>query len=203
MARVSMASADHALSCALFACLRPQNHVTFLTGELDNSTQDLIRGHAGSLHEWGVSSSHIQVTEDGLPNLLAFRDEFAVRSPRAVVLQRAPSIVPSAKEPRRTFLTFQRLKSCIAAVKDCFPTGEEPVIIVDNRYAEFIEAQEPGSLGVDLVTGTFLGSVGGSVVPSGGYVAGKRALVENACSHFSAPGMAPPCAKRYTHSMTC
>ena len=191
MARVSMAGADHALSCALFACLRPRDHVTFLTGEPDPSTKQLVKGAAGSLDEWGISYSHVEVAPDGAPDMGAFAKEFSARPPRAVVLQRAPSLTPSVADARRCFLSLRHLSMCLSAIQQHFSPDECPVVIVDNRHSEFVEPQEPGALGVDLVTGTFLSCLGGSIVPSGGYVAGRRTFVEKACSQFSAPGTAP------------
>lgn len=191
MARVSMAGADHALSCALFACLRPQDHAMFLTGTPDVSTNRIINGYAGSLDEWGISCSHVELLPDGTPDIGAFPKAFDIRKPKVVVLQRSPSILPSVQSPQRQFLSLQHLHVCMSAVQECFCADERPVVIVDNRHSEFVEPDEPGILGVDIMTGTLLGCVGGSVVPSGGYVAGTRQLVEKACSQFCAPGVHP------------
>lgn len=68
-------------------------------------------------------------------------------------------------------------------------TGQVPIVVLDNRGGELIEQTEPGTAGVDLVTGSLLGSLGGSVAPSGGYVCGRQELVEKACARFSAPGV--------------
>lgn len=189
MARASMAGADHALSCALFACLRPQDHVMFLTGTPDASTSRIIKGCAGSLDEWGISSSHVDLMPDGTLDIGAFAKALDIRKPKAVVLQRSPSIVPSVKGPQRQFLSLEHLRLCMSVVQQSFCADERPAVIVDNRHAEFVEPHEPGVLGVDLMTGTFLGCIGGSVVPSGGYVAGTHQLVEKACSQFCAPGV--------------
>lgn len=75
--------------------------------------------------------------------------------------------------------------------------GKVPLIIVDNRGGEFVEQAEPGAAGADLVTGSLLGSLGGSIAPSGGYVCGRQELVEKACARFCAPG-ATLC-----HCMSC
>eukprot|EP00892_Ulva_mutabilis_P004879 jgi/Ulvmu1/2763/UM014_0221.1 len=188
MARVSMAGADHALSCALFGSLRPQDHVTFLTGRPDVSTRMLIQDCPGSLADWGISCSHVDLTADGMPDVRSYQQEFSVRPPRAVVLQRSPGLQPIMANSRRKFLSIQQLRNSLEAVTSC--CGQHrPIFIVDNRHSEFVETEEPGSLGVDLVTGTLLSAVGGSIVPSGGYVAGRQTAVEKACSRLCAPGM--------------
>lgn len=61
---------------------------------------------------------------------------------------------------------------------------------VDNCYGEFTEEAEPGSLeGVDLVMGSFIKGLGGTVAPCGGYVCGKKELVEAAAARATAPGV--------------
>ncbi|NJR42727.1 MAG: hypothetical protein HC767_08725 [Akkermansiaceae bacterium] len=68
---------------------------------------------------------------------------------------------------------------------------QAPIIVVDNLGGEFVETMEPGAAGADLVTGSLLGSLGGSIAPSGGYVCGDQELVDKACARFSAPGTVP------------
>ena len=63
-----------------------------------------------------------------------------------------------------------------------------PLVCVDNCYGEFTEAAEPGSVGADLVAGSFIKGVGGTVAPCGGYVAGTRAAVGAAAARLTAPG---------------
>jgi cystathionine beta-lyase family protein involved in aluminum resistance len=71
-------------------------------------------------------------------------------------------------------------------VKGTEKESRVPIVVVDNRGGEFIENVEPGEAGADLVTGSLLGSLGGSIAPSGGYVCGTKELVEKACARFSA-----------------
>lgn len=188
MSRVSIAGADHALSCALFGCLRPQDHVTFLTGRPDPATRPLIQGHPGSLADWGISCSHVDLTPDGMPDTDAYQLAFADKAPRAVVLQRCPDLAPSTTDPRRQFLSIRQLRRCLKALQPS-DSDSRPLIIVDNRHSEFVETEEPGCLDVDLVTGTLLSSVGGSIVPSGGYIAGRQNAVDRACAQLCAPGV--------------
>ena len=51
-------------------------------------------------------------------------------------------------------------------------------ILVDNCYGEFVETQEPTHVGADLVVGSLIKNPGGGLAPTGGYVAGRRDLVE-------------------------
>jgi cystathionine beta-lyase family protein involved in aluminum resistance len=63
------------------------------------------------------------------------------------------------------------------------------VCFVDNCYGEFVQAEEPAGVGADLVAGSLIKNPGGTLAPTGGYVAGKRELVEMACCRLTAPGI--------------
>jgi cystathionine beta-lyase family protein involved in aluminum resistance len=63
------------------------------------------------------------------------------------------------------------------------------VCFVDNCYGEFVEAEEPPAAGADLVAGSLIKNPGGTIAPTGGYVAGRRDLVEMACCRLTAPGI--------------
>ena len=62
-------------------------------------------------------------------------------------------------------------------------------VIVDNCYGEFTEAREPTEAGADLVAGSLIKNPGGGLAPTGGYVAGKKALVEAAAYRLTTPGI--------------
>jgi cystathionine beta-lyase family protein involved in aluminum resistance len=67
--------------------------------------------------------------------------------------------------------------------------GRKLTIFVDNCYGELVEEQEPCHVGADLVAGSLIKNLGGTLAPCGGYVAGNRALVNAATVHLSAPGV--------------
>ena len=62
-------------------------------------------------------------------------------------------------------------------------------IFVDNCYGELVEDQEPCHVGVDLVAGSLIKNLGGTLAPSGGYVAGRNDLVQRVAKHLAAPGV--------------
>jgi cystathionine beta-lyase family protein involved in aluminum resistance len=44
-------------------------------------------------------------------------------------------------------------------------------------------------VGADLIAGSLIKNLGGTIAPTGGYVAGRRELVEQACCRLTAPGI--------------
>ncbi len=63
------------------------------------------------------------------------------------------------------------------------------VVFVDNCYGELVQEQEPTAVGADLIAGSLIKNLGGTIAPTGGYVAGRAELVEQACCRLTAPGI--------------
>ena len=63
------------------------------------------------------------------------------------------------------------------------------VVFVDNCYGELVQEQEPTAVGADLIAGSLIKNLGGTIAPTGGYIAGRADLVEQACCRLTAPGI--------------
>jgi cystathionine beta-lyase family protein involved in aluminum resistance len=63
------------------------------------------------------------------------------------------------------------------------------LVFVDNCYGELVEDLEPPAVGVDLIAGSLIKNLGGTLATTGGYVAGRAELVEQACCRLTAPGI--------------
>ena len=63
------------------------------------------------------------------------------------------------------------------------------IIFVDNCYGEFTQTQEPCQMGADLVVGSLIKNPGGGIAPTGGYIAGRKDLVELCAYRLNAPGL--------------
>ena len=50
--------------------------------------------------------------------------------------------------------------------------------MVDNCYGEFTEEKEPSEVGADIIVGSLIKNPGGGLAPCGGYIAGRKDLVE-------------------------
>jgi cystathionine beta-lyase family protein involved in aluminum resistance len=85
---------------------------------------------------------------------------------------------------RRPSWSAERLK---AVIQDAHRAGAR--VMVDNCYGEFTETSEPGHWGADVLAGSLLKNPGGGLAPTGGYIAGRRHLVERIGDHIYGPGM--------------
>jgi cystathionine beta-lyase family protein involved in aluminum resistance len=65
--------------------------------------------------------------------------------------------------------------------------------VVDNCYGEFVELFEPTQVGADLVMASLIKNPGGGLAPTGGYIAGRKDLVEAASMRLTTPGIGREC----------
>ncbi len=183
--RVQFVNGTHALAAALFGMLRPGDTLVSAVGAPYDTLQTAIgiTGNApGSLREFGVSYRQVDPTSDGLPDLPAIAA--ASRGAKAVLIQR------SRGYSTRASLTCPMLRDVIRAVRSGAP---DAYIMVDNCYGEFVETTEPTALGADLIAGSLIKNPGGGLAVTGGYIAGRRALVEAAAARLTSPGIGREC----------
>jgi cystathionine beta-lyase family protein involved in aluminum resistance len=187
MARAGLTSPDHALACALFACLRTGDTLVVATGAPTPGAAAVISGGHGALLEWGVAAREVPLQpHSGRIDIGALASTVAEVQAAAVLVQRAPAALELAQPPRRHYVSVAECRAAVAAVRGACPGA---AVVADNRGAEFVEDEEVGAAGFDLASGTLLGAVGGSVAPEGGYIAGRAGLMDRACARMSAPGL--------------
>jgi cystathionine beta-lyase family protein involved in aluminum resistance len=86
----------------------------------------------------------------------------------------------------RPSLSIEQIGRIINAVKAADPNC---IVLVDNCYGEFTEVMEPTEVGADLIAGSLIKNPGGGLAPTGGYIAGRRNLVERVQYRMTAPGI--------------
>ena len=180
--RMQFVSGTHAIAAALYGVLRPGDRLLSITGRPYDTLEEVIGLRdpgQGSLAEFGVSYQEIELQADGSVDTTAV--EQALERPcRMVLIQRScgyswrPSI-PVAEIGRLCELIHGRQPEC--------------VVFVDNCYGELVQEQEPTQVGADLIAGSLIKNLGGTIAPTGGYVAGRASLVEQACCRLTAPGI--------------
>ena len=180
--RLQFVSGTHAIAAALFGVLRPGDRMLAITGRPYDTLEEVIglRGAGqGSLAEFGVRYDERDLKADGSVDLQALDD--ALEQPtRLILIQRScgyswrPSLSIAAIEAVCQHI-HARQPDCI-----CF---------VDNCYGELVEEREPSEVGADLIAGSLIKNLGGTIAPTGGYVAGRADLVEQACCRLTAPGI--------------
>ncbi len=168
LVRHTFVNGTHALSTALFGVLRPGDLMLSLTGRPYDTLSEVIFGErGGSLSEFGVKYDQIDLLPDGRVNFGRIND--LARSCKVAYIQRSRgySLRPS--------ITVSEISEMVDAVKLVNP---DAIIMVDNCYGELVERVEPCEVGADLVIGSLIKNLGGGIAETGGYIAGRRDLVE-------------------------
>lgn len=182
LVRPHFVSGTHTIGTALFGVLRPGEHLLYITGKPYDTLHKVIGKPGdgmGSLQDFGIAYSEVALTEDGAPDWTAIT---AAIQPNTKVI----GIQRSRGYSWRPSFTVEQIGEMVRFVKEVNPAL---IVFVDNCYGEFTELQEPTQVGVDLMAGSLIKNPGGGIAPSGGYIAGRRELVELAAYRLTAPGI--------------
>ena len=180
--RLQFVSGTHAIASALFGVMRPGDRLLSITGRPYDTLEEVIglRGTGqGSLREFGIHYEELPLLPSGSIDLHAI--DRALRRPvRMVLIQR------SCGYSWRPAIPVDEIGALCNRIH-----GQQPdcVCFVDNCYGEFVEAREPTHAGADLIAGSLIKNPGGTIAPTGAYVAGRSDLVEMACCRLTAPGI--------------
>ncbi|NOU85971.1 hypothetical protein GC102_09305 [Paenibacillus sp. LMG 31460] len=182
LVRPHFVSGTHTIGTALFGVLRPGEHLLYITGKPYDTLHKVIGKPGdgmGSLQDFGIAYNEVALTEDGAPDWSAIA---AAIQPNTKVI----GIQRSRGYSWRPSFTVEQIGEMVRFVKEVNP---DLIVFVDNCYGEFTELQEPTQVGVDLMAGSLIKNPGGGIAPSGGYIAGRRDLVELAAYRLTAPGI--------------
>lgn len=186
LVRHNFVSGTHALTVALFGVLRPGDTMLSVTGTPYDTLQSAIgitSGYSGSLIDFGIKYKEIPLADDGEVDLIRMQKELSAddveHKIKMVYIQRSRGYT------LRRSLCFNDIKSIAQTVKKTHPNC---IVMLDNCYGEFVEKEEPLTSGVDLMAGSLIKNPGGGIAPTGGYIAGKKKLVERCSYRLTTPG---------------
>ncbi len=180
--RHSFASGTHTLCVMLFGVLRPGDKVLCVTGtpyDTIHSVIGLTGEGMGSLKDFGVSFDIVDLLEDGTVDYENVKNKLSETGYKAVYVQR------SRGYSLRPTLTSAEIKKIVDIVK----ANSKAIVMLDNCYGEFTEYEDPSGLGVDLFAGSLIKNPGGGIAKCGGYIAGKKDLVELCSYRMTTPGV--------------
>ena len=183
--RPHFVSGTHTISCCLFGCLRPGDELVSIAGEPYDTLHEIIgiSGNNGSLKEFGISYKEVPLIRAGLEPALTDFDaipKYLSTKTKMVFIQRSKGY------HWRKSLTILEIEKIILLVKNF---NKDIICFVDNCFGEFTEDREPTDVGADITCGSLIKNLGGGIVPSGGYIAGKKKYVHMAASRLTAPGI--------------
>jgi cystathionine beta-lyase family protein involved in aluminum resistance len=181
--RMQISSGTQAISSMLYGLLRPGDELLSVTGRPYDTLASTIglteETYDGSLLNFGITYNEVELTSSGDPDLEAIRSKINDRT-KVVFIQKSRGYTG-----RRALLC-----SDIKAVADLVKSVKSDIIVaVDNCYGEFTEKQEPCAVGADICAGSLIKNPGGGICTTGGYVVGRKELVEKVAQRITAPGL--------------
>lgn len=181
LVRPQLTCGTHALAVALFGNLRPGDELLSPAGRPYDTLEEVIgiRPQKGSLAEYGVTYRQTDLKEDGTFDYPAIEQALTPKT-RLVSIQRSKGY-----QTRPSFSVSQ-IGELIAFIKKRRP---DVICMVDNCYGEFVDILEPSDAGADLMAGSLIKNPGGGLAPIGGYIVGKKELVEQAAYRMTCPGL--------------
>lgn len=181
LVRPSIASGTHALYLTLSALLNQGDEVIAISGR-PYDTMLTVLGEEGNepcnLKEIGVIYKEIPLYNNDIDWESAVKA--VTMKTKLLMIQR------STGYSFRPALTLTKIKNAIAKIREIYPNI---YIMVDNCYGEFIEEIEPSDIGADVVVGSLIKNPGGGIALSGGYIAGKKVIIDRIANRLTAPGV--------------
>lgn len=181
--RWQISTGSQAISAMLYGALRPGDIMLSVTGRPYDTLMATIglssENNDMSLMSYGIGYEEVDLKADGTPDLEAIRAAIKPET-KMVFIQKSRGYTG-----RRALLCEDIEK--IAALAHSI--REDIIVAVDNCYGEFTEKREPIEVGADVIAGSLIKNPGGGIAKTGGYIAGRADLVENAARHLTTPGL--------------
>ncbi len=182
LVRFNFVNGTHTISTALFGILRPGDRLVMCTGAPYDTLEEIVgkRGKPGngSLRDYGIAYEEVDLMPDGMPDLGRIAER--VKGAKIAYIQR------SRGYSTRPSYTVENIANIVNAIRSA---DKDVIIMVDNCYGEFVEKLEPLNVGADIMMGSLIKNPGGGIASTGGYIAGRRDLIELCAYRLTVVGM--------------
>jgi cystathionine beta-lyase family protein involved in aluminum resistance len=179
LARLSIVSGTHAIVAALAACTPRGRTLLSISGPPYDTLRNAICDAPNALVREGIEYRELPLLDGGEIDVDGLA-EALTPDVATVFVQRSRGYAP------RRALSVAQCEAAYAGIKRVAPAAS---VLVDNCYGELVEEREPLPAGADLIMGSLIKNLGGSVAPAGAYVAGRADLVERVAARLYAPGL--------------
>lgn len=186
LVRPTIVNGTHALAITLLGVLRPGDELIYCSGGPYDTLEEVIgiRGTGmGSLRDYGISYKQVELLPDGSIDFKALKNAISEKT-RMVTLQRATGYA------WRSAMRIVQIEEWTRFVNSINPNI---VKMVDNCYGEFLDYKEPTDVGADVIAGSLIKNPGGGLALTGGYVCGRRDLIDKIQYRMTCPGIGGEC----------
>lgn len=180
LVRSQFISGTHALSTALFACLRPGDIMLSITGKPYDTLEEVIgiQENASSLQAFGIQYQEIDLIDD----------DFDYDKIQKVLMENSIKLIEIQRSKgysTRKSISLDKLEKIIKFIRN---VDSSVIVMVDNCYCEFVNKKEPIELGADLVVGSLIKNLGSGMVSNGAYITGKKDLITLCAERLNVAG---------------
>ena len=181
LVRPQIISGTHAITLALQSTLKYGDELMYITGSPYDTLLEVIGVNGNgieSLKEHGVTYKGVAL-KDGMIDVETVLNTISKQT-KVIAIQRSKGY------GQRPSITVDEIETAISQIKQRYPNV---IIFVDNCYGEFVERREPIEVGADLIAGSLIKNPGGGLAKIGGYIAGRKDLIERCGYRLTAPGI--------------
>ncbi|MEG2348476.1 MAG: methionine gamma-lyase family protein [Clostridia bacterium] len=186
LVRIQFVNGTHTIATVLRALLMPKETLLAISGRPYDTLCEVIgiEQNPLSLKNYGVNYDEIALMEDGSFDFEKIEKYLKNNKVKLIHIQRSKgySLRPSFK--------IDDIKKVVEKIKNI---DKDVIIMVDNCYGEFVEKQEPTEVGVDIVCGSLIKNIGGGLCHTGGYIAGRKDLIDLCAQVLTCPGIGKEC----------
>lgn len=182
LVRPSIASGTHALYLTLSGILQYGDEAIAVTGKPYDTLLTVLgeeNNEPCNLKEAGIIYKEVALKEDYSIDIDAVINAITEKT-KLLMFQR------STGYSFRPAFTMDIIKEAIEKIRKVYPNI---YIMVDNCYGEFIDTLEPSDVGADVTVGSLIKNPGGGIALSGGYIAGKKEIIDRIANRLTAPGV--------------
>lgn len=180
LVRGQLISGTQALTVAMSAMLRPGDIILSITGKPYDTLDEVIgiKDNDSSLISYGIKYEQIDLIDNEFDKEKIYKMLLAKRV-KLITIQRSKGY------STRESIGIDKLARIISDIRR---VDKEVIIMVDNCYCEFVTYKEPTEVGADLVVGSLIKNLGAGIATNGGYICGKKKLVELCAERLNVPG---------------
>ena len=180
LVRNQFISGSHALSTTLFALLRPNDTMLSITGLPYDTLHEVIgiKENPSSLKSFNINYEQIDL-KDNFFDTEAILKTLKEKKIKLIEIQR------SRGYSTRKSILIKDIKDIIKKIRE---VDKDVIIMIDNCYCEMVETTSPLEVGANIIVGSLIKNLGGSIASNGAYICGDKKLVNLCAERLNLPG---------------
>ena len=180
LVRNQFISGSHALSTALFALLRPGDTMLSITGLPYDTLHEVIgiRKNPSSLKSFNINYEQIDLKDNSF-DIEAILNKLKEKKIKLIEIQR------SRGYSTRKSLLIKDIEDIIKKIRE---VDKDVIIMIDNCYCEMVEKTSPLEVGANIIVGSLIKNLGGSITSNGAYICGDKKLISLCAERLNLPG---------------